>query len=90
MSTTKPSQVSQNGVAHSHQEEALTKRDDAAIGVAQQHNLTIRDVLRNHKRIVFWCIFFSMSAVGWGFDAQVNGAMISVPAFRETFGYVQI
>lgn len=60
----------------SHHDEVLTKRDEAAIGVAEEHGLSIGDVLRNNKRIVFWCIFFSMSAVGWGFDAQVNGAMM--------------
>ena len=25
-----------------------------------------------------------------GFDAQVNGAMISVPSFRSNFGYVSL
>ncbi|KAE8416035.1 general substrate transporter [Aspergillus pseudocaelatus] len=29
-----------------------------------------------------------MCALGWGFDTQVNGAMVSVPAFREYYGYV--
>jgi hypothetical protein len=46
-------------------DEVLTKRDEAAIAVAEEHELSIRDVLRNHKRIVWWCFFFSMSAVGW-------------------------
>jgi hypothetical protein len=87
--------------------EGFSKTDEAAIAIAEEHRLSVRDVLRNDKRIVWWCFFFSMSAIGWyvvfqiihqiplmnmayhyfrGFDAQVNGAMISVPAFRLKFG----
>ena len=53
---------------------------------AQEHNQTAWQALAHHKRLVFWCAFFAFSAVGWGFDAQVNGAMLSVPQFRITFG----
>jgi hypothetical protein len=51
-------------------------------------NVTVRDVFRKHPQLAWW-IFWAMSAVGWGFDVQVNGAMISVPAFRRDFGYAQ-
>lgn len=51
-----------------------------------EKQVTIRDVLRNHPRLAWWIFFWAMAAVGWGFDAQVNGAMISVPAFRRDFG----
>ncbi|KAJ1325303.1 MFS transporter SP family general alpha glucoside:H+ symporter [Microdochium nivale] len=54
----------------------------------QEHELTLGDILRNHKPIAFWCLYWAMGAVGWGFDAQINGAMISVAAFRRDFGYV--
>lgn len=74
-----------NVVTH---DEGFSKRDEAAIAIAEEHSLSIGHVLRHNKRIVWWCFFFSMSAVGWGFDAQVNGAMISVPAFRAKFGYM--
>lgn len=88
--------------------EGFSKTDEAAIAIAEEHRLSVKDVLLNDKRIVWWCFFFSMSAIGWyvvfpiptksiilinmayhyfrGFDAQVNGAMISVPAFRLKFG----
>ena len=46
-------------------DEGLNKRDEAAIAVAEEHRLSMRDVLRHDKRIVWWCFFFSMSAVGW-------------------------
>jgi hypothetical protein len=52
-------------------------------------NVTVRDVFRKHPQLAWWIFFWAMSAVGWGFDVQVNGAMISVPAFRRDFGYAQ-
>jgi hypothetical protein len=46
-------------------DEGLSKRDEAAIAVAEEHGLSMSDVLRNDKRIVWWCFFFAMSAIGW-------------------------
>lgn len=46
-------------------DEGLSKRDEAAIGVAEEHDLSVWHVLRHNKRIVWWCFFFSMSAIGW-------------------------
>ena len=56
----------------------------------QEHQLTFMDVARYHKALIWWSFYFAMCAVGWGFDAQVNGAMISVPSFRRDFGYVAL
>ncbi|KAH7079870.1 maltose permease [Paraphoma chrysanthemicola] len=53
-----------------------------------EEGLTFRFVARHHPALVWWSFFYAMSAVGWGFDAQVNGAMIAVPAFRRNFGYI--
>ncbi|KAF7556651.1 hypothetical protein G7Z17_g1189 [Cylindrodendrum hubeiense] len=53
---------------------------------ANEHNLTFRQVVQKHPKIVWWSFFWCMCAVGWGFDTQVNGAIISVPAFREFYG----
>ena len=52
----------------------------------QEKQITVRDVFSNHPRLAWWIFYWAMAAVGWGFDAQVNGAMISVPAFRRDFG----
>ena len=43
----------------------------------QEHHLTIRDIWKSHKALMGWSFFWAMCAIGWGFDAQVNGAMIS-------------
>lgn len=52
-----------------------------------EHQLTFIEVAQHHKALIWWSFYFAMCAVGWGFDAQVNGAMISVPSFRRDFGY---
>lgn len=59
----------------------LVERDNE-----QEHSLTLGYVARHHPKILWWSFFWCMCAVGWGFDTQVNGAIISVPAFREYYG----
>ncbi|KAE8378536.1 maltose permease [Aspergillus bertholletiae] len=54
----------------------------------EEQKLTFVQLLKQHPRIIAWSIFWCMCALGWGFDTQVNGAMVSVPAFREYYGYV--
>ncbi|EPS39421.1 hypothetical protein H072_6816 [Dactylellina haptotyla CBS 200.50] len=56
---------------------------------AEEHSLTFSYVLRNHPSLIFFSFYWAISAFGWGFDSQINGAMISVPAFRRDFGYVE-
>jgi hypothetical protein len=46
-------------------DEGISKRDEAAIAVAEEHSLSILHVIRHNKRVVWWCFFFSMSAIGW-------------------------
>ncbi|RDW72799.1 hypothetical protein BP6252_06706 [Coleophoma cylindrospora] len=50
---------------------------------------SLREACRGNASVLWWTFFFAISAVGWGFDAQVNGAMISVPSFRRDFGYTK-
>ncbi|KAL6245954.1 hypothetical protein RBB50_007107 [Rhinocladiella similis] len=69
-------------------ENIAPKVEQARVAAEEEHQLSVWDALTKNKIVVFWCVFFAFSAVGWGFDAQVNGAMISVPQFRLTFGYV--
>ncbi|KAL3426963.1 maltose permease [Phlyctema vagabunda] len=48
---------------------------------------SLRAAMKGNRSVLWWTFFFAISAIGWGFDAQVNGAMISVPSFRRDFGY---
>ena len=60
--------------------------EDSNTANEQEKQITVRDVFTKHPRLAWWIFYWAMAAVGWGFDAQVNGAMISVPAFRRYFG----
>ncbi|KAJ4286211.1 hypothetical protein N0V88_008074 [Collariella sp. IMI 366227] len=51
-----------------------------------EHEQTVFQVIRSHPALIWWAFFFSVSAIGWGFDAQVNGAVLSIPSFRRDFG----
>ncbi|KAF4980637.1 hypothetical protein FZEAL_3386 [Fusarium zealandicum] len=68
---------------------ANSKTDALNVERQAEHDLTIKQVLTRHPALVWWSFYWAMAAVGWGFDAQINGAMISVSAFRRDFGYVQ-
>ena len=46
-------------------EDVSFKRDEAAIASAEEHSLSMKDALLNNKRILWWCFFFAMSAIGW-------------------------
>ncbi|POR39121.1 General alpha-glucoside permease [Tolypocladium paradoxum] len=80
----------------------MEKRDEAAVearGVDDvheairtdhrlEHELTVTDVFKKHPALAFWCFYWAMAAMGWGFDAQVNGGMLGVASFRRDFGYM--
>ncbi|KAI6782355.1 uncharacterized protein J7T54_008441 [Emericellopsis cladophorae] len=53
-----------------------------------EHALTVKLVLKHHPALVWWCFFWAMAGVGWGFDAQINGAVLSVASFRRDYGYM--
>ena len=73
---------------HGHAYADELSREQAVLADnVREHRATAWEIIRDHKRIVAWTFFFALSAVGWGFDAQVNGAAISVPSFRRDFGY---
>lgn len=62
------------------------RRESLTADAETESNYTVRYILRHHKGLCWWCFFWAMTSIGWGFDAQVNGAMIGVPAFRRDFG----
>ncbi|GAO13737.1 uncharacterized protein UV8b_01619 [Ustilaginoidea virens] len=64
------------------------KHETVRINRTLEHELAVRDVFANHPALVWWSFYWSMAAVGWGFDAQVNGGMLGVASFRRDFGYL--
>ncbi|KID78870.1 General alpha-glucoside permease [Metarhizium brunneum] len=53
-----------------------------------EHELTIKDAFNRHPALIWWSFYWLVAGVGWGFDAQVNGGMLSVESFRRDFGYI--
>ncbi|KAL7961106.1 general substrate transporter [Trichoderma compactum] len=74
--------------AHISVVDDLNPKDDTVrVDIQREHELTVKEVFVNHPALVFWAFYWAMSGVGWGFDAQVNGGMLSVEPFRRDFGY---
>ncbi|TQV96367.1 hypothetical protein V2A60_003220 [Cordyceps javanica] len=68
-------------------EDVLQMKDALREDNKAEHELTVKQVLKAHPILVWWIFYWAMAGVGWGFDAQVNGAMIGVESFRRDFGY---
>ncbi|KAJ3479082.1 hypothetical protein NLG97_g8412 [Lecanicillium saksenae] len=68
-------------------EDVLQTKDALRQDNQVEHELTVKQVLTKHPVLVWWIFYWAMAGVGWGFDAQVNGAMIGVESFRRDFGY---
>ncbi|KAH8895204.1 maltose permease [Thozetella sp. PMI_491] len=65
-----------------------SKAPDGRLANGLEHELTLNDICKNHKSLIGWSFYWAFCAIGWGFDAQINGAMISVASFRRDFGHV--
>ncbi|KAH6608913.1 maltose permease [Trichoderma cornu-damae] len=64
------------------------KDDTVRVDIQREHELTVKEVFVQHPALVWWAFYWAMAGVGWGFDAQVNGGMLSVRSFRRDFGYL--
>jgi hypothetical protein len=65
MGDAKTSTSDEKPMDHATIEDVSLKRDEAAIAAAEEHSLSMKDALLNNKRILWWCFFFAMSAIGW-------------------------
>ncbi len=48
-----------------HGSEPNLKSAVVAAANQQEHELTLADLFRDHKPVVWWCFFWAMAAVGW-------------------------
>jgi hypothetical protein len=51
--------------ASSNNHDDDSKSAVVATATQAEHDLTLADLLRNHKLVVWWCFFWAMAAVGW-------------------------
>ncbi|EJU04738.1 maltose permease [Dacryopinax primogenitus] len=62
--------------------------DALAQAAAHEHSYTPLTAIRIYWRAFGWCMFMSIGALLWGYDAQVGGGILSVPSFRRDFGSI--
>ena len=55
----------ENKAAHSIVERVAPKIEQARVATEEEHNLSVWDAISKNKDVVFWCVFFAFSAVGW-------------------------
>lgn len=46
-------------------EDLAPKVEQARVAAEEEHTLSVWDALCKNKSVVFWCVFFAFSAVGW-------------------------
>jgi hypothetical protein len=55
---------------NNHAAEAVVSHHDfkdslATTALQQEHELTLQEVIKNHKVVVWWCFYWAMCAIGW-------------------------
>lgn len=53
----------------------------------REHDLTIRQAVKQHKGAVLWAVFFCFPNLIIGYDPTVVGSLVGIPEFRRRFGY---
>jgi hypothetical protein len=46
-------------------EDVAPKVEQARVAAEEEHQLSVWSALTTNKTVVFWCVFFAFSAVGW-------------------------
>lgn len=46
-------------------EDLAPKVEQARVAAEEEHQLSVWDALTKNKVVVFWCVFFAFSAIGW-------------------------
>lgn len=63
--------------------------EQARLATIQQHDLTLRDAFRLYRPAIGWSFLFSLGVIMAGFDPQLVGTLVAIPAFQQQFGDVQ-
>ncbi|GAB1213198.1 hypothetical protein ATERTT37_002347 [Aspergillus terreus] len=69
------------------QETSVIHKEHSEANASVEDAMTFSYIVKHHKAIILWSFYWAMCAIG-GFDAQINGAVIAIPAFRREYGYV--
>ena len=59
----------------------------ARASTTAEHELSLRDAVKQYPQAIFWSLFFSLAVLMAGFDAQLVTSLYALPAFQRRFGY---
>ncbi|KAJ7488343.1 trehalose transport-related protein [Mycena latifolia] len=59
---------------------------DAALADYAEHNMSVREAFRIHKKAVFWSVVLSAALIMEGYDVVVIASFYAQPAFLRRFG----
>ncbi|KAI5462783.1 general substrate transporter [Mariannaea sp. PMI_226] len=51
-----------------------------------EHNLTLKEAFVSYRAAIGWSFVFSLGVIMAGFDPQLVGTLIAIPAFQHDFG----
>ncbi|KAK4684598.1 MFS transporter, SP family, general alpha glucoside:H+ symporter, partial [Tremellales sp. Uapishka_1] len=54
----------------------------------EAHAMSPFQAIKIYHRAALWCLFGGLGALLWGYDAQISGGTLSIPAFRRDFGTI--
>lgn len=64
------------------------KSDVGHLALQEAHDETPMQAVRRHPRTVLWIVFAIWQCVAVSFDAQAGSAVLSIPKFRENYGFL--
>lgn len=68
-------------------DDQLTVEDEGAASATRaEHDLTLRQGLRTHKKAVFWSVFLSTAVIMEGFDLVLITGFFGLDRFEQKFG----
>jgi SP family general alpha glucoside:H+ symporter-like MFS transporter len=73
-------------IVHAPDGKFAASKEDARAANQREHDLTVRQALRQHWKAVAWSLIVSMSIIMEGYDTSLISNFFAYPAFQHQFG----
>ena len=67
----------------------LEQAQQAQQATQKQHDLTFQEAVKLYRPAIGWSFVFSLGVIMAGFDPQLVGTLVAIPAFQKLFGQRQ-
>ncbi|MCJ1314351.1 hypothetical protein MMC25_008032 [Agyrium rufum] len=67
----------------------LITLEQAQKATQKQHDLTLVQAMKLYRPAIGWSFLFSLGVITAGFDPQLVGTLVAIPAFQNKFGLLQ-